>query len=281
MGVTVEPNDGGFGAAIRGVDLRRPPDDADVAAIRSAWLAHQVVWFPDQPMAHADLERFTRCFGDWGHDPYVAPVAGHPHVLEIRREPDEPVAPFGGAWHSDWSFQAEPPSATLLHAKIVPPVGGETWFADGAAAYEALSERERAEIDGLTAFHSARRPYSHEGFRAGRGDQRSMRILPSDRAWDVQPHPLVRTHPETGRRVLWVNAVYTIGIQGMPDGPAQALLERLCRHATDDRFVYRHRWAPDMITMWDNRSVQHCARGGYDGHRRVMHRTTVAGDRPR
>ena len=94
-------------------------------------------------------------------------------------------------------------------------------------------------------------------------------------------HPLVRTHPETGRRVLWVNAVYTIGIQGMPDGPAQALLERLCRHATDDRFVYRHRWAPDMLTMWDNRSVQHCARGGYDGHRRVMHRTTVAGDRPR
>ena len=152
MGVTVEPNDGGFGAAIRGVDLRRPPDDADVAAIRAAWLAHQVVWFPDQPMAHADLERFTRCFGDWGHDPYVAPVAGHPHVLEIRREPDEPVAPFGGAWHSDWSFQAEPPSATLLHAKIVPPVGGETWFADGAAAYEALSERERAEIAVIEEF---------------------------------------------------------------------------------------------------------------------------------
>ena len=200
-----------------------PPSGASISV--GPWLAHQVVWFPDQPMSHDDLERFTRSLGDWGVDPYVAPLADHPHILEIRREPDEPVAPFGSAWHSDWSFQPEPPSATILHAKIVPPAGGDTWFADGAAAYEALSADERSEVDTLTALHSARRPYSHEGYRAGRGDERSMRILPSDRAWDVQPHPLVR--------------------------------------------------------MWDNRSVQHCARGGYDGHRRVMHRTTVAGDRPR
>lgn len=281
MSLHVQPNAGGFGARITGVDLSKSLDDVTVAAIRGAWLAHQVVYFPDQPMTHEDLERFTRYLGDFGHDPYVASVPGHPHVLEVRRNPDEPVPPFGAAWHSDWSFQATPPSATILHGKVVPPVGGDTWYADGCAAYEALSGEDRAEIDGLVALHSARRPYSHEGYRAGRGEQRSMKILPSDTAYDVQEHPVVRTHPETGRKALWVNAVYTIAIKGMAETESAALVKRLCTHATSDRFVYRHKWAPAMLTMWDNRSVQHCAQGGYDGHLRVMHRTTVAGDRPR
>ena len=277
----VEPRPDGFGAAIRGVDLRRPLSPAQISAIRQAWLAHQVVWFPQQPMSHADLERFTRCFGDWGNDPYVAPIEGHPHILEIRREPNETVSPFGGTWHSDWSFQACPPSATILHAKEVPPVGGETWYADGCAAFEALPAAEQRTLEGLTAIHSARRPYSYEGYRAGRGPERSMTILPSDKAYETQEHPLVRTHPETGRKALWVNAVYTIGIRGLDEDAARDLLKRLCDHATQSRFVYRHTWSKDMLTMWDNRSVQHCAQGGYDGYRRIMHRTTVAGDRPR
>ncbi len=276
----VVPRPSGFGAAITGVDLRKPLTPAEISGIRRAWLAHQVVYFPDQPMGHEDLERFTRYLGDWGHDPYVAPIDGHPHILEIRRNPDEPVAPFGGSWHSDWSFQECPPSATILHGKVIPPVGGDTWYADGYAAYDALDPDERAALDGLTALHSARRPYSPEGYRAGRGDERSMRILPSDDAYRVQEHPLVRTHPETGRKALWVNAVYTVGIKGMSDEEGGALVKRLCRHATEERFVYKHKWAADMLTMWDNRSVQHCAQGGYDGHLRVMHRTTVAGDRP-
>jgi taurine dioxygenase len=270
----------GFGAAIRGLDLSRPLESDEVAVVRKAWLAHQVVYFPDQPMSHEDLERFTRYFGDWGNDPYVAPIDGHPHILEIRREPDEPVEPFGSAWHSDWSFQTCPPSATILHAKVIPPVGGDTWYADGYAALEALDPGERNDLAALTALHSARRPYSHEGYKAGRGDERSMKILPSDTALEVQEHPLVRTHPETGRQALWVNAVYTVGIKDLPEAEAAALIKRLCRHATEERFVYKHRWAADMLTMWDNRSVQHCAQGGYDGYRRVMHRTTVAGDRP-
>lgn len=280
MSLRVEPHANGFGAALSGVDLGAPLDAATVADIRAAWLAHQVVCFPDQPMSHEDLERFTGYLGDWGHDPYVAPIDGHPHILEVRREPDEPVPPFGAAWHSDWSFQATPPSATILHAKEVPPVGGETWYADGYAAYQALSPREQAELSELTALHSARRPYSHEGYKAGRGDARSMKILPSAAAYDVQEHPLVRTHPETGRKALWVNAVYTIGIKGRGEAESAPLLKRLCAYAIEERFIYRHRWANNMLTVWDNRSVQHCAQGGYDGYRRVMHRTTVAGDRP-
>jgi taurine dioxygenase len=276
----VRPNATGFGACLTGVDLSRPLDGADVHAIRQAWLAHQVVYFPNQRMNHQDLERFTGYLGEFGHDPYVAPVDGHPHVLEVRRDPDEPASPFGAAWHSDWSFQQTPPSATILHAKVIPPVGGDTWYADGYAACEALDSRERASLEGLIALHSARRAYSHDGYRAGRGDERSMKILPSDAAYDVQEHPLIRTHPETGRKVLWVNAVYTIGIKDMPESESAALVKRLCAHATSDTFVYRHRWAADMLTVWDNRSVQHCAHGGYDGHLRVLHRTTVAGDRP-
>jgi taurine dioxygenase len=276
----VRPNPDGFGAEITGIELARPLAPDAAAEVRRVWLAHRVVYFPDQPMDDGALERFTLAFGEFGLDPYVAPVEGHPHVLEIRREPHEKVAPFGAAWHSDWSFQATPPAATILHAKIVPPTGGDTLFADGYAAYEALSDADKDALGGLIALHSARRPYSREGYLAGRGPERSMKILPSDSAYEVQEHPLIRTHPETGRKALWVNAVYTIGIKGMADDEARAVLKRLCEHATREPFVYRHRWAADMLTMWDNRCVQHCAQGGYDGYRRVMHRTTVAGDRP-
>jgi len=277
----VTPNPGGFGAAITGVDLREPLDAATVAAIRAAWLDHQVVYFPDQPMSHPDLERFTRYMGEFGHDPYVIPVAEHPHILEIRREPDEEVTPFGSSWHSDWSFQCTPPAATILHAKIVPPIGGDTLFADGCAACAALTDDDRTLLETMSALHSARRPYSREGYLAGRGPERSMKIEPSEGAYAIEEHPVIRTHPETGRKALWVSAVYTIGIKGMSDAESRPLLRRLCDFATSQRFVYRHVWAENMLTMWDNRSVQHCATGGYDGYRRVMHRTTVAGDRPR
>jgi len=277
MQVTPQPR--GFGARITGVDLCRL-DKSETAAIREVWLEHQVVYFPNQPMEHADLARFSLSIGPFGDDPYVAGIEANEHIIEIRREPHETVAPFGAAWHSDWSFQATPPAATILHAKIVPPVGGDTLYADGYAAFEALSRTEQSELLELSALHSARRPYSPEGYRAGGGPQRSMKILPNDNAYDVQEHPLVRTHPETGRNALWINAVYVIGIKGMPESESAPLLARLNAFSTEDRFVYRHRWTENMLTLWDNRSVQHTAEGGYDGHRRVMHRTTVRGDIP-
>lgn len=279
MSLTIRAAANDFGATVTGVDLVNLDEEA-LVAIRRAWLAHQVLGFPDQPMSHDELAAFTLQIGPFGNDPYVAPIREHEHILEIRREPDEPVAPFGGAWHSDWSFQPTPPSATILHAKIVPPVGGDTHYADGYRAFEALSAAEQSELRDMTALHSARRPYSHQGFFAGGGDKRSMKILPSDTALEIHEHPVVRTHPETGRDALWVNSVYTIGIKNVPAAESEALVKRLCAHAVQEQFVYRHRWHKDMLTMWDNRSVQHCAQGGYDGHRRVMHRTTVAGDAP-
>ena len=131
MSIAVHPQPRGFGAAITGVRLSDPISPSLAAELREAWLAHQVIFFPDQPMSHEDLERFTLCFGPFGNDPYVKAIPQHPNILEVRREPKENVAPFGASWHSDWSFQAKPPAATILHAKVVPPVGGETWYADG------------------------------------------------------------------------------------------------------------------------------------------------------
>ena len=275
----VLPHERGFGARITDVNLRSLTG-ADVDGIRRAWLDHQVVYFPDQPLAHDELTAFSLAIGPFGDDPYVAPIEANEHVIEIRREPEERVSPFGAAWHSDWSFQSTPPAATLLHAKVVPPVGGDTLFADGYAAFEALTPAAQSELMEMTALHSARRPYSHAGYQAGRGPERSMRILPSDDAYAVQEHPLIRTHPETGRHALWINAVYVIGIKGMIESESAPLLEHLNAFSTDERFLYRHRWSENMLTLWDNRSVQHAAEGGYDGHRRVMHRTTVLGDRP-
>jgi len=278
--VTVTPNPSGFGAEITGLDLSRPPPPDTLAAVKAAWAAHGVVWFPDQPLDHDQLEAFTLALGPFGEDPYVAPLADRPHILEVRREPDETASVFGGAWHSDWSFQAAPPAATLLHAKIVPPVGGDTEFADGCRAFEALSPVMQRFLEALTTIHSAARPYGSQGVYAREAPGRSMRILSCVEAESQQTHPLVRVHPVTGRKALFVNPIYTLGVAGMTEPESRNLLAFLYGHMVQDQFVYRHRWRPDMLILWDNRCCLHNATGGYDGHRRVMHRTTVAGERP-
>jgi taurine dioxygenase len=277
--LTVIPNPGGFGAEVTGLDLSRPLPGTTLAAVKTAFLAHGVLWFPDQPLDHDQLEAFTLQLGAFGYDPYVAPLAGRPHILEVRREPDETARVFGGGWHSDWSFQETPPSATILHAKVVPPVGGDTLYADGVAAYEALSPAFRAMLAPLRTIHSAARPYGPSGFFAGEEGRKGMTILSSPEAEKTQVHPLVRTLLD-GRRALFVNPTYTLSIEGFSQAESDALLAFLVKHMLDERFIYRHRWAADMLTMWDNRRAMHNATGGYDGHLRVMHRTTVAGERP-
>lgn len=278
--LTISAHDDSFGASISGVDLSSQLSAEEIQEIRKAWVKHRVVYFPDQPMNHDQLARFTLSFGAFGDDPYVKSIEEHQNILEVRRDPDEDVAPFGGGWHSDWSFQETPPSATILHSKVIPPLGGDTWYADGIAAYAALDPTTQSEIDDLITIHSARRPYSHEGYLKSRGPERSMTILPNDSALKTQEHPMVRTHPESGEKVLWINLVYTLSVKGLSDRDSQSLLDHLFEHLLDERYIYKHKWKANMLTMWDNRSVQHCAQGGYDGHLRVLHRTTVAGDKP-
>lgn len=275
----ITPHANDFAACVRGVNLAQALSPADAGQIRALWLRYQVLYFPDQALTHPQLERFTETLGPYGHDPFVTAVKGHRHILEVRREPGEHVVPFGSSWHSDWSFQAAPPSATILHSKIVPPFGGATHFADGIRALATLPIDLRRAIHGRSAIHSARRPYSHDGYRAG-GKRTSMKIVPSDDAWQIQRHPVIRTHPESGRAALWINPVYTLAIEGMDPSESAELLASLFEHMLQPELIYKHRWEENTLMMWDNRSVMHCAQGGYDGHRRIMHRTTVAGTVP-
>ena len=228
-------------------------------------------------MTDDDLERFTLSFGAFGDDPFIAPIDGRDHVIAVERVADETAPLFAENWHSDWSFQARPPSGTCLRAVIVPPEGGDTLFADQHAALDAMPTELRERLEGMMAIHSARGGYAPDGFY-GDADQkkgRSMAIRPSAEAMATQQHPIVRAHPETGRLGLFSCLGYIIGIDGMDEPDARALLGELYGYQTQDQFVYRHKWEPDMLVMWDNRSVLHRATGGFDGQHRLLHRTTI------
>lgn len=231
--------------------------------------------FPDQHLSEDDLEAFTLRFGPFGNDPFFAPIDGHPNIAAIRRRADETSTLFAENWHSDWSFQEFPPDGTCLYAKVIPPVGGDTLYTDQQAALEAMPGDLRYRIEGRQAVHSARGSYAPDGLYGDDDDDRSMQIRPSDIARETQLHPLIRIHPETGAETLYSTIGYIIGIDAMADDEARALLVELYAWQTREEFQYRHRWEPDMLTMWDNRCVLHRATGGYDGHDRLLHRTTI------
>ena len=276
MALGIEPSGQACGARVTGVDLSQPLDRATVAAIRAAWLEHHVLAFPDQAMSDDDLERFTLAFGGFGHDPFFAPIAGRTNIAAILREADEQTPLFAENWHSDWSFQAAPPSGTCLLAIDIPPHGGDTLFANQHAAWDALPAARRAELADLVAVHSARLAYAPDGTYGARDKGRSMAIRPSEEALAVQTHPLVPAHPETGRRGFYSTLGYIIGIDGWEPEAALPLLQELAQWQGREDFTYRHRWGPGMLIMWDNRSLLHKATGGYEGHRRELHRTTIA-----
>ncbi len=276
MPLTLTPQAAPCGATAQRIDLRQPLSDATVAAIRQAWLQHQVLAFPDQALSLEDLERIALHIGPFGTDPFFGSVPGHPHIAQVRRDADEKTKIFAETWHSDWSFLPQPPQATLLYGNVIPPVGGDTLFANQYAAWDALSPAMQALLQGRRGIHSARRGYARDGMYGERDAGRSMAIRYGDDALATQTHPIARVHPETGRTALFVSPGYTIGIEGLPDNEAQPLLMELFRHQVREDFVYRHRWQPGMLVMWDNRCVIHAATGGYDGHARLLHRITVA-----
>lgn len=278
--IKVTPKNAGFGASISGLNLSQPLPAATLSELKAAWATHSVLVFPDQPLTHDQLETFTLQLGQFGIDPFIKPMADHPHILELRREATEVATNFGAGWHSDWSFQQEPPAGTVLHSKVTPPVGGDTLFADCYRAYDDLSEAMKTLLDGLVAVHSAALPYGTKGLFAQDKEARTMQIIVSKDAEKTWPHPLVRTHPVTGRKALYVNPVYTVGLAGMTTAESASLTDYLYQHITNEKYMYRHRWQPDMLLLWDNRCTLHFADGGYDGHLRVLHRTTIAGERP-
>lgn len=277
----IKNNNSSLGIEILDFDYNDIFDKKRIEELRNQWLKYSIIIFKNLELNHQQLEKFSLAFGDFGDDPYIHPIVGHKNIIEVKREANEKAQPFGGSWHSDWSFQECPPSATLLHSKIIPPIGGDTFFINTHKAYNDLTDDIKNKIDNLMVSHSAIRPYADDGFYALEKDKdRSMKIKPSPKAKEFILHPLVRTHPETRKKSLFINQVYSIAIEAMNEKDSNELLTFLFSHMDQDKYIYKHKWQENMLVMWDNRSVNHCAQGGYQGYQRLLHRTTLAGDRP-
>lgn len=274
--IDVRPVAGALGAEILGVDLARDLTDETVAAIRRAWLEHLVVFFRDQALAPAEFLAFARRFGEPIEYPFVKGLPDHPEIIPVLKLEHEQVN-FGGIWHSDTAYLERPPMASMLVAREVPPAGGDTEFANMYLAYATLSDGMKRLIDPLVAVNSSA--------RADVSKTREDRMKDNARADAarayVAEHPVVRVHPETGRRALYVNVAHTERFRGMTREESAPILRYLFQHQIRPELTCRFRWQPGSIALWDNRCAQHNALNDYQGHRRLMHRITLAGDTPR
>lgn len=275
--IDIQPIAGALGAEIHGVDLTRELTNSEFDAVHRAFLDHHVIFFRDQANLSPDQQKaFARRFGSLNVHPYVKGMNGHPELLEIIKEPEEKTN-FGGGWHSDMSFLEEPALGSVLYGIEIPPYGGDTLFANQIAAFEALSKGMQDMLSGLTAIHSASREYGTEGYSAKA--RSSMQASQAPDAPEFE-HPVVRTHPETGRRGLYVNPAFTLRFSGMTRRESRPLLNFLFDHSREERFTCRFRWQANSVAFWDNRCVWHYALNDYAGHRRHMRRATINGDRP-
>ena len=248
----------------------------NIAFLRAKWVEYGLIVFPKLPLSHDEFKDFALSFGEFGDDPFISSLPDYPNIAEIKRSAKEKATPFGGTWHSDWSFMKKPPSATLLHSKIIPPVGGNTLFANTEKAFAALPDEMKDKLRNLKVIHSAKIPYADDGFYALEKEERSMKILPSKEAKATFSHPMIKIHPETKKECLFINPVYTINIEDFSEDESQQLLWELYEHMIQDQFIYEHVWNENMLIMWDNRTVMHQATGGYDGYDRLLHRITLA-----
>ncbi|MDH3672943.1 MAG: TauD/TfdA family dioxygenase [Gammaproteobacteria bacterium] len=276
--IDVQPLSGALGAELLGVDLSAPLDNATFSDIHQAFHEYLVIFFRDQkltPQQHCD---FARRFGQIVPHPYVQSLEGYPEIIEIVKRPDE-VNNWGETWHADMTFRDEPPNAAVLYAREVPASGGDTLFANMYLAYETLSEGMKQMLDGLEAVHESGRSGAFYDSYKG------MKPKPAEAL--AATHPVVRTHRETGRKALFVNRAFTRCLKDMADEESRPILEYLYQHSTRPEFTCRFRWKKDSIAVWDNRVTMHnalnddfSARRGANGFRRVMHRATIAGERP-
>ena len=277
---SVRPIAGSFGAEIIGANLAKPLTNEQLDHLGQLLAKYLVVVYRDQRLNIKLFEQFAEQLGPFGDTPFVTPIKDHDNVLAVIREANEKGDLFGGAWHSDWSFQPNPPSYTLLYGREVPEVGGDTVFTNQYLAYEALSPRLQRTLEGLYGIHSAAPSYGPQGTFGQQNPKRTMDIQGSDEALKTQIHPIVRTHPDTGKKLLFINDVYTIGIESMTAEESDMILKPLLAHCRKIQFTCRVRWTPGSLVIWDNRSTQHHAIDDYAGSRREMYRITIAGEKP-
>lgn len=256
-----------IGAEISGIDLTRPLSDDEGAALRKALIDHLVIFFRDQPLDFEAHKRLARHFGDIHIAPSTAAwtVPGHPEITRIHADAESKYV-AGEDWHSDMTCDPEPPLGSILYLHTVPPSGGDTAFSSMYAAYGALSPRLKSYLEGLTATHDGARVFGP--------------IAPPGSTFPISTHPVIRTHPVSGRKALFVNKEFTAKINGVPKDEGDALLSYLVRHAQRVEFQCRFRWRAHSVAFWDNRSVQHSAIWDYFPQTRSGYRVTVKGDKP-
>jgi len=278
----IRPLDAALGAEVIGLDLHQPLADEDFRRIHRAHLDHHVVVFRDQRITPAQQIAFSRRFGPLQiHVLHQFQLANHPETLIVSNvlQDGKPIGlgDAGHFWHSDLSYKEKPSLGSLLHAIELPSEGGDTLFANMHAAYDGLSEALKARIDGLRAEHTYLARYAELQKRSPWRPN-----LTPEQIAQVKPvvHPVVRTHPETGRKALFVSEHFTTRIVGLSDAESRALLDELFAHSVQPAYVYRHQWREHDLVFWDNRSLLHLAAGTPDHLRRVMYRTTIEGDTP-
>jgi taurine dioxygenase len=274
----ITPIFGALGAEIRGVNLAEDLADEVIQDIRQALLDHLVIFFRDQELTPEKHIRFSKKFGLLDEHDFVKGLPEHPEILRLVREADETGPHFGGTWHSDVTYQEAPSLGSLLYALDVPPFGGDTLFANQFMAYEYLSSGMKDLLDGLIAIHTAKPIYGPDG--RGKTNFKNMAVETSEKALDEMEHPVVRTHPESGRKGLFVNRNFTTRFKDMTEEESAPLLQFLFEYSKNEVFTCRFRWTKGALAFWDNRSAMHRALNDFKGHRREMHRVTVAGDRP-
>jgi taurine dioxygenase len=275
--IEVRPVAGAIGAEIEGVDIAEEPGEATIGAIRRALLDHGVIFFRGQEFDAEQHKAFARRFGPIFVHPNFKGTGPDPEIVTILREPGDAKI-VGEDWHSDTTMMAEPPMGAILYAIEVPPHGGDTIFANQYAAYEALSDGMKRLLEGLRAVHSDRRV---AGPQAAMNARRATKVR-EDSEWreTVSLHPVVRTHPETGRKCLFVNHSYCVGFEGMTEAESRPLLEFLMQHGHRPEFTCRFRWEKGSVAFWDNRCTKHIAVNDAQPFRRLMRRVQIAGDRP-
>ena len=269
--IDIRPIAGALGAEILGVDLVSKMGHDTIAAIRQALLDHLVIFFRDQELDPPHQIAFAKRFGKLVKYPMVRGLDGFPEIVPVIKLPDERIN-FGGLWHSDTTYLDCPPMGTILAAKELPPCGGDTIFANMYMAYETLSEGMRDMLGGMVGINSSA--------KARVSQTRETSAKAPDAMEMIAEHPVVRTHPETGRKLLYVNYGHTVRFRDMSYAESTPLLNFLYAHQSRPEFTCCFRWRPGSVAFWDNRCTQHNPINDYHGFKRVMHRITIAGDRP-
>jgi taurine dioxygenase len=266
---------GALGAEIIGLDLTQSPSSDLTKEIREVFLKNSVIFLRHQPLTSQQFMNFAIAMGEPIQYPFVKGFDDFPQIIEVKKLEHEKVN-FGGVWHSDTTYLEKPPMGSMLLSKEIPPYGGDTLFACQYAAYESLSDTMQRLLEGLQGINSSAKADVSKT-REDRIKSDGNESLPKSFS---SSHPVVRTHPETGRKALFVNTAHTTGIEGLTDKESASLLSFLFEHQVKPEFTCRWAWEPDALAFWDNRCAQHNPINDYHGFRRVLHRITLQGDKP-